>query len=83
MDNNVNLALFYIRDGKETIFPVKDIDQAVRLADAIANSDCLNDSIDYSLIDVCEYHNGEVGDAWESEDGMDFNEYWKLCQDDA
>lgn len=39
---NVQLTLIYIRNGHETIFPVKDIDQAVRLADAIADSDLLN-----------------------------------------
>lgn len=39
---NVQLTLIYIRNGHETIFPVKDIDQAVRLADAIADSDLLD-----------------------------------------
>ena len=40
------LALLYIRNGQETVFPVQDIDQAVRLADAIADSDLLNDAVD-------------------------------------
>lgn len=76
MDNNVRLALLYIRNGKETIFPVRDIDHAVRLADAIADSDLLNDDVDYNMFDVYEYHNGKIGDAWESKDGGSFEEYW-------
>lgn len=79
----VQLALIYIRNGHETIFPVKDIDQAVRLADAIADSDLLNDDVDYNMFDVCQYRNGQIGDSWESEDGDDFDAYWKLCRDDA
>lgn len=55
-------ALIYIRNGQETIFPVVDINKAVLLADAIADSDFLNDSIDYNMFVVCDYLNGEVGD---------------------
>ena len=51
------LALLYIRNGRETVFPVQDIDQAVRLADAIADSDLLNDAVDYNLFDVYDYKN--------------------------
>lgn len=83
MDSNVCLALLYIRNGKETIFPVRDVDQAVWLADAIANSDLLNDSVDYNMFDVCQYHNGQIGDSWEDEYGQDFEEYWDLCRDDV
>lgn len=76
MVEKICLALVYIRNGRELVFPVKDLDQAVRIADAIADSDLLNDDVDYNMFDVCEYHNGAVGDAWESNDGEDFNEYW-------
>ena len=77
MAEKVQIALVYIRDGQKTVFPVRDLDQAVHLADAIADSDLLNDSIGYAILDVCEYYNGEIGDTWESEDGADFNEYWR------
>lgn len=70
------IALVYIRNGQEIVFPVKDLDHAVRIADAIADSDLLNDAVDYNMFDVCEYHNGRIGDAWESEDGGGFEEYW-------
>lgn len=76
MDTNIKLALVYIRNGQEMLFPVKDIDQAVRLADSIADSDLLNDFVDYNMFDVCEYDNGEIGDGWENEDGVNFEEYW-------
>jgi len=76
MGEKICLALVYIRNGQELVFPVKDPDQAVRIADAIAGSDLLNDDVDYNMFDVCEYHNGAIGDAWESNDGEDFNEYW-------
>lgn len=77
MNNKERLALVYIRDGHETIFPVKDIDHAVHLADAIAESDGTNDFIGFSVVDVCYYSNGEVGECWESEDGQSFEEYWR------
>lgn len=73
-------ALLYIRNGRETIFPVTDIDQAVRIADAIADSDLLNDSVDYNLFDVYEYRNGRIGDAWETDAGITFEEYWNECR---
>lgn len=83
MAEKIRIALVYIRDGKETIFPVRDVDQAVRLADAIADSNLLNDSVDYNMFDVCQYHNGQIGDSWKNEDWQDFEEYWKMCRDDA
>lgn len=83
MAEKIQIALIYIRNGKETIFPVRDIDQAVQLADAIAGSDLLNDSVDFNMFDVCQYHNGQIGDSWENEEGQDFEEYWSLCRDDA
>jgi len=76
MGEKICLALVYIRNGQELVFPVKDLDQAVLIADAIADSDLLNDDVDYNMFDVCEYHNGVIGDVWESNDGEDFNEYW-------
>lgn len=72
----MKLALVYIRNGVENVFPVKDIDHAIRLADAIAESDLLNDDIDFNMFDVCEFVDGVVGDAWESDKNEDFNEYW-------
>ena len=74
------LAPLYIRNGQETVFPVQDIDQAVRLADAIADSDLLNDAVDYNLFDVYEYKNGRVMDAWETDEGITFEEYWEQCR---
>lgn len=73
----MQLALIYIRNGVETVFPVKDIDHAVCLADAIAESDLLNDDIDFNMFDVCEITDGTIGDAWESDGHEDFNEYWR------
>lgn len=78
---NKNLVLLYIRNGEEMQFPVKDIDHAIHLADAIVESDLLNDDIDYNLFDVCYFRKHRygivVGDSWESDDGEDFDEYWK------
>ena len=74
------LALLYIRNGRETVFPVQDSDQAVRLADAIADSDLLNDAVDYNLFDVYDYKNGRVMDAWETDEGLTFDEYWEQCR---
>ena len=62
------------------IFPIRDIDQAVCLADAIADSDLLNDAVDYNLFDVYEYNNGRVMDAWETDEGITFEEYWEQCR---
>lgn len=75
--SKARFALLYIRNGKKTIFPVKDIDQAIRIADAIADSDLLNDAVDYNLFDVYEYRNGKVLDAWETDEGITFEEYWE------
>lgn len=76
MCEKICLALVYIRNGQEIVFPVKDLDQAVQIADAIADSDLLNDDVDYNMFDVCEYHNGKIGDVWESNDGEGCEEYW-------
>lgn len=76
MYENVNLALVYIRNGHATDFPVKDIDQAVRLADAIADSDLLNIAVDFNMFEVFYYHNGQIGESWEDECGDGFEEYW-------
>lgn len=70
-------ALMYIRNGKEILFPVRDIKHAIILADNIADSDLLNDDIDFNMFDVFQYHNGAVGEAWESEDGRTFEEIWQ------
>lgn len=78
---NKNLILLYIRNGSELQFPVKDIDHAIHLADAIAESDLLNDDIDCNLFDVCYFRKSKygfiLGDSWESDDGEDFDEYWR------
>lgn len=71
-----NYVLCYIRDRKETLFPVKSLLQAVQLADCIATSDLLNEDIDFSVFDLCHYENGSVGDSWESEEGQSFDELW-------
>lgn len=77
MYENVWLALVYIRNDKALEFPVKDIDHAVRLADAIADSDLLNATVDFNMFEVFHYHNGQLGEAWEDECGENFEEYWK------
>lgn len=76
---NGNYALVYIRNFKEIIFPVKDMNHALRLAESIADSDLLNDSVDCNCFDLCEYDNktGTIGCTWESDDFEDFNEYWR------
>lgn len=71
-------ALLYIRNGKEMIFPVKDIEHAVRIADAIADSDLLNDDVDYNMFEVFRYSNGKLGDEWENDVGLTFNDYWNM-----
>lgn len=77
MENKASLALVYVRNGQTHIFPIKDIDHAIRLADAIADSDLLNDEIGYNMLDVCEYFGGDIGECWESEDEESFEEYWR------
>jgi len=76
MNSTKKLALSYIKDGRQTVFPVIDADHAVRLADAIADSDLLDESVGYNLFDLREHCNGELGDSWELDDGMSFKEYW-------
>lgn len=66
------LKLIYIRDHKSIEFTVRDVNHAVALADAIAESDLLNDDIDYNMFGL-EYMNGE---SWESDDGESFDEYF-------
>lgn len=66
------LKLIYIRDHKFIEFTVRDIDHAVALADAIAESDLLNDDIDYNMFGL-EYMDGN---PWESDDGESFDEYF-------
>lgn len=73
-------ALLYIRNGKETIFPVKDIEHAVRIADAIADSDLLNDDVDYNMFEVFKYSNGKLVDAWETDEGLTFEDYWNMSR---
>lgn len=75
------LALMYIRDGRETIFPVKDIDHAIRLAGEIADSDLFNDNIDFNMFDVFHYDGTECGDAWETDDGDTFEDVWRAKSD--
>ena len=71
------IALVYIRNGQELVFPVKNLNHAVQIADAIADSDLLNDDVDYNMFDVCDYTNGRVTDAWENDEGLTFEEYWE------
>lgn len=75
------IALMYIRNGHEVIFPVKDIDHAIRLAEEIADSDLLNDNIDFNLFDVFYYDGKQCGDAWESDDGYTFEDVWRAKSD--
>ena len=66
------LKLIYIRDYKSIEFTVRDIDHAVALTNAIAESDLLNDDIDYNMFDL-EYMDGN---PWESDDGESFEDYF-------
>lgn len=79
MEFNGNYALVYIRNMQEIIFPVKDMDHAIALAEAIADSDLLNDYVNVNCFDLCEYNKNIncIGDSWESEDYEDFTEYWR------
>lgn len=79
MEFNGTYALVYIRNMYETIFPVKDMDHVIALAEAIADSDLLNDHVDVNCFDLCKYNKktNQIGDSWESEDYEDFNEYWR------
>lgn len=77
MDKKASYVLFYMRNGREVYFPVETIDQAVFLADAIADSDLLNKDVDYNLFDVFLYINGEPGEPWMSANDEDFEEYWR------
>lgn len=70
-------VLSYIRNGKEVLFPVSSFLQAILLAEQIANSDLLNDSIDYNAFDLFHYKNGKTGEPFETEDGIGFDEIWK------
>lgn len=67
------LVLSYIRNGKEIQFSVKDIDHAIRLTNEIANSDLLNDDVDFNCFDVI--YEGTYY-SWESNDGKSFIEYF-------
>ena len=79
MENKI--ALVYIRNGNETIFPVKDIDHAISLADNIADSDLLNDDIDFNMFDVFYFDGNECGETWETEDGDTFEDVWRSKSD--
>lgn len=73
-----NLALYYIRNGHETIFPVKNVLHAIVLAEAIADSDLLNETIDFNMIGLAEYNSEtqEVESDYFDEDGLEFREIW-------
>lgn len=77
MEYTASLVLIYMRNGGELYFPVKTIDHALRIADAIADSDLLNNSVSYNSFEVCRYSEGTVGDLWESSNGDNFTEYWR------
>lgn len=74
---NAKYALLYIRDYIETVFPVRDIQQAIALATCIADSDLLNDEIDFNMFDVFLYNEGQLGETWESADGETFEDVWE------
>lgn len=76
------IALVYIRNGEEIVFPVKDIQHAVSLADNIAESDLLNESIAFNMFDVCQCNGRlDIGDSWESEEGENFEAFWRRARD--
>ena len=51
MKNNI-LVLWYISNKGERKYPVKDLEHAFKLTDAIAESDSLNDEIDFNSFDL-------------------------------
>lgn len=73
---NAPLALLYVRDYNEIIFPVHDIQQAITLATCIADSDLLNNKIDFNMFDVFLYNDGQLGETWEAPDGETFEDVW-------
>lgn len=83
---NKNLVLIYIRNGSELQFPVRNIYHAIHLADAISESDLLNEDIDYNLFDVFYFRKSKygfiLGDSWESNNGESFDEYWGILRKD-
>lgn len=78
MNSTPTLALYYIRNGQETIFPVKNVQHAIVLADAIADSDLLNEDIDFNVIGLAEYNpeTKETGYDYFDEEGREFREIW-------
>jgi len=84
MEDNITFngeyALAYIRNGQLFKFPVKDLNHAIALAENIADSDLLNDRIDFNSFDLVKYDKvtTEITESWEDEEtGEDFEEYWR------
>ena len=77
MENN-NLVLWYISNKCERKYLVKDLEHAFKLTDAIAESDLLDDEIDFNSIDLVD---NDTGDSWFSEDDEDFDECYRKWLD--
>lgn len=81
MENKGQLTLWYVRDGQTQFFPVKNVKHAIALANALANSDLINDDVDYNMIDLVymDVDREIIFDSWKDEEtGQEFDEYWKM-----
>ena len=77
MKNN-NLVLWYISNKDERKYIVKDLEHALKLTYYIAESDLLDNEIDFNTFDLLYK---ETDDSWFSEDGESFTEYYKKWLD--
>ncbi len=78
MGNQINMDLVYNRsNGEEVSFPVRNVYQAMQLAEDIIESDDCNDHIEWTAFDLILSRNEELFEPWKSEDGQDFAEFWE------
>lgn len=81
MEKKAKLALCYTRNHHTMLFTVNNILEALQLANAIADSDLLNEDIIFNCFDLCvRNEEGEFQESWESEDGFEFNELWSYLR---
>lgn len=74
-----HLYLVYMKNYETHMLPVRDIDHAIRLADALADSDLIDDSVECNSFDVCIEN---LDNMWMSDDGEFFEDYWRSLRGD-
>lgn len=79
MDDN-NLVLWYMSNKGERKYPIKSLEHAIQLADAIADSDLLDDEIDFNCFDLVDK---DTEESWMSEDCKNFKECWEKWLDET